>query len=73
MGRHTTAHPYAAPVLAAFDAVRNCSNCRKNTDEDCKAWRKIRKVVAVLRQEARRYAKMHLGFPHFVGTLVWLN
>ena len=72
-GRMPTAHLYAVPVLAGFDAVRNCSHCRKNTDEDCKAWRKLRKVVAVLRQEARRYAKMHLGFPHFVGTLVWLN
>ncbi len=26
MGRHTTAHLYAVPVLAAFDAIRNCSH-----------------------------------------------
>ena len=57
MGRHTTAHLYAVPVLAGFDAVRNCSHCRKNTDDNCKAWRKLRKAVAVLRQECRRYAK----------------
>ena len=57
MGRHTTAHLYAVPVLAGFDAVRNCSHCRKSIDDDCKAWRKLRKAVAVLRQESRRYAK----------------
>ena len=57
MGRHTTAHLYAVPVLAGFDAVRNCSHCRRSTDDDCKAWRKLRKAVAVLKQECRRYAK----------------
>ena len=57
MGRHTTAHLYAVPVLAAFDAIRNCSHCRRNTDDDCKAWRKARKAVAVLTQKARRFAK----------------
>ena len=41
MGRHTTAHLYAVPVLAAFDAIRNCSHCRWVTsDDNCKAWRK---------------------------------
>ena len=24
MGKHTTAHLYAVPVLAGFDAIRNC-------------------------------------------------
>ena len=57
MGRHTTAHLYAVPVLAAFDAIRNCSHCRRNTDDNCKAWREARKAVAVLTQEARRFAK----------------
>ena len=57
MGRHTTAHLYAVPVLAAFDAIRNCSHCRWNTDDDCKAWREARKSVAVLTQEAKRLAK----------------
>ena len=57
MGRHTTAHLYAVPVLAAFDAIRNCSHCRRNTDDNCKAWREARKAVAVLTQEARRLAK----------------
>ena len=58
MGRHTTAHLYAVPVLAAFDAIRNCSHCRRNTSEDnCKAWREARKAVAVLKQESRRFAK----------------
>ena len=57
MGKHTTAHLYAVPVLERFDAVRNCSHCRRSTDDDCKAWRKFRKSVAVLRQECRRYAK----------------
>ena len=38
MGRHTTAHLYAVPVLAGFDAIRNCSHCRQDTSEDnCKA------------------------------------
>ena len=57
MGRHTTAHLYAVPVLAAFDAIRNCSHCRRNTDDNCKAWREARKSVAVLTREAKRYAK----------------
>ena len=55
--RRTTAHLYAVPVLAAFDAIRNCSHCRRNTDDDCKAWREARGAVAVLRQECRRYVK----------------
>ena len=50
-------HLYAVLVLAGFDAVRNCSHCRRSTDDDCAAWRKFRKSVAVLRQECRRYAK----------------
>ena len=57
MGRHTTAHLYAVPVLAAFDAIRNCSHCRRNSDDNCKAWREARESVAVLTQEARRFAK----------------
>ena len=55
--RMSTAHLYAVPVLAAFDAIRNCSHCRRNTDDDCKAWREARKSVSVLIQEARRFAK----------------
>ena len=56
--RMSTAHLYAVPVLAAFDAIRNCSHCRRNTSEDnCKAWREARESVAVLTQEARRIAK----------------
>ena len=57
MGRHTTARLYAVPVLAAYDAIRNCSHCRRNTDDNCKAWREARGSVAVLTQEARRLAK----------------
>ena len=57
MGRHSTAHLHAVPVLAAFDAIRNCSHCRRNTDDNCKAWREARGAVAVLTQEARRLAK----------------
>ena len=57
MGRHSTAHLYAVPVLEGFDAVRNCSHCRRSTDDDCTAWRKLREAVAVLRQECRRYVK----------------
>ena len=37
IGRHTTAHLYAVPVLAGFDAIRNRSHCRRNTDDNCKA------------------------------------
>ena len=55
--RMSTAHRYAVPVLAAFDAIRNCSHCRRNTDDNCKAWREARKSVATLTQEARRFAK----------------
>ena len=31
-GRMSTAHLYAVPVLSGFDAVRNCSHCRRETD-----------------------------------------
>ena len=55
--RMSTAHLYAVPVLAAFDAIRNCSHCRRNTDDDCKAWREARQSVAVLTQESRRLVK----------------
>ena len=57
MGRQSTAHLYSVPVLEGFDAVRNCSHCRRSTDDDCASWRKLREAVAVLRQECRRYAK----------------
>ena len=55
--RMSTAHLYAVPVLACFDAIRNCSHCRRNTDDNCKAWREARKAVAVLTQESRRLVK----------------
>ena len=55
--RMSTAHLYAVPVLSAFDAIRNCSHCRQNTDDNCKAWQEARKAVAVLTQEARRLTK----------------
>ena len=44
-------------VLAGFDAIRNCSYCRRYTNDDCKAWREARKAVGVLTQEAQRFAK----------------
>ena len=56
-GRMSTAHLYSVPVLAGFDAIRNCSHCRRNTDEDCKAWREAKDAVAVLTQQATRLAK----------------
>ena len=54
---NTPAHLYAVPVLKGFDAIRNCSHCRRKTDENCKAWREARESVAVLTQEATRFAK----------------
>ena len=53
--RMSTAHLYS--VLAAFDAIRNCSHCRRDTDDNCKAWQEARKSVAVLTQESRRLVK----------------
>ena len=44
-GKMSTAHLYSVPVLAAFDAIRNCSHCRRDTDDDCKAWREARESV----------------------------
>ena len=41
--RMSTVHLHTVPVLVGFDVVRNCSQCRRNTDDDCKAWRKLRK------------------------------
>ena len=35
--RMSTAHLYSVPVLVAFDAIRNCSHCRRDTDANCKA------------------------------------
>ena len=55
--RMSTAHLYSVPVLAAFDAIRNCSHCRRETDDNCKAWREARESVAVLTQEARWFVK----------------
>lgn len=57
MGRHSSAHLYAVPVLAAFDAIRNCSHCRRRTDDDCAAWRKARKAVAVLQEQSLRFVR----------------
>ena len=37
MGRYSTSHLYAVPVLEGFDALRNCSHCRRSTDDDCAA------------------------------------
>ena len=56
-GRMSTAHLYSVPVLAGFDAVRNCSHCRKSIDDDCKAWRKLRKAVAIFRQKCKQFVK----------------
>ena len=56
-GRMSTAHLYSVPVLAGFDAVRNCSHCRKSIDDDCTAWRKLRKAVAIFRQECKQFVK----------------
>ena len=56
-GRMSTAHLYAVPVLAGFDAIRNCSHCRRYIDDNCKAWREARESVATLTQEARRLVK----------------
>lgn len=67
MGRHSTAHLYAVPVLAAFDAIRNCSHCRRHTDEDCPAWRKARKSEAILRQEATRIVRGVTVLRHGTG------
>ncbi len=44
-------------MLEGFDAVRNCSHFRRSNDDDCAAWRKLRKAVVVFRQECRRYVK----------------
>ena len=37
--------------------MRNCSHCHRSTDDDCAAWRKLRKSVAVLKQECRQYVR----------------
>lgn len=67
MGRHSTAHLYAVSVLAAFDAIRNCSHCRRHTDEDCPAWRKARKAAAVLRDQSKRLARGVTELHHATG------
>lgn len=67
MGRHSTAHLYAVPVLEGFDEIRNCSHCRRHTDEDCPAWRKARKAVAVLQEQSRRLVRGVSELHHATG------
>ena len=55
--RMSTAHLYSVPVLNGFDAVRNSSYRRRDTDDNCKSWREARKSVEVLAQEASHPAK----------------
>ena len=55
--RRTTAHLYAVPVLAGFDEIRNCSHCRRDKDDNCKAWQEVREAVAVFKQESGRFAR----------------
>ena len=66
MGRHSSAHLYAVPVLAAFDAIRNCSHCRRRTDDDCAAWRKARKAVAILLEQVQTTCVRGIGELHHV-------
>ena len=54
IGRMSPSHLYAVSALAGFDAIRNCSHCRRHTDEERAAWRKARKAVAVLQEQAIR-------------------
>ena len=45
MGRMSPAHLCSMPLPAGFDAIRNCSLCGRHTDDDCAAWRKVRRAV----------------------------
>ena len=56
MGRMPPAHPDAVPVLEGFDETKNRSHCGRHIDEDCGAWRKVRKAVAALRERSTRLA-----------------
>ena len=67
MGRMSPAHLYAVPVLEGFDAIRNCSHCRRRTDDDCAAWRKARKAVAVLREQSAWLARGVTELRHATG------
>ena len=57
MGRMPPAHLYAVPVLEGFDATMDRSHCKPHIDEDCGAWLKVRKAVAVLREQSTRLAR----------------
>ena len=58
MCRHTTAHLYAVPVLERFDAVRNCSHCRKKHRRRLCGLAQAKEVGGRSgRQDYRRYAK----------------
>ena len=56
-GRHTIVRLYAVLVLAAFDATRNCSHCRWDTDDDCKAWQEAKTMVSAQTQEFKWLVK----------------
>lgn len=70
MGRHSSAHLYAVPVLAAFDTIRNCSHCRRRTDDGCAAWRKARKAVAVLQEQSLRFVRGVDELHHATGGCI---
>ena len=70
MGRHSTAHLYAVPVLEGFDAIRNCSHCRRHIDDDCAAWRKARKAVGVLQEHSLRFVRGVEELHHVTGGCV---
>ena len=67
MGRMSPAHLYAILVLAGFDAIRNCSHCRRRTDDDCAACRKARRAVTVLREQAIRLVQRVDKLRHATG------
>ena len=58
------------PVLYGFDAIRNCSHCRRRTDADCAAWRKAREAVAVLREQSIRLVRGVDDLRHATGGCV---
>ena len=61
------AHLYFVPVLDEFDTKRNCFHCWRNTEDDCAAWRKARKAVAILREQATRMARELDELRHATG------
>ena len=63
----STAHLYAVPVLAGFDAIRNLYIVNAPQIGQSVGWARGRKAVAVLREQSTRLAQGVTELHHVTG------